>query len=183
MGARFFAGVTAVAAATFSAFPTLANEVGTLICVTSGGPAAHENAQDVTCHFTSNHRDEVYSGKIKTSGLFYAEIVSDTEEVWTVEATTPSVPQGALAGTYKGGIGRITFGAFGLGGFRVSGGYGGSYVLQHGPFDVRVGMGFKFGEIRLELQSAEPKPEPAVNLVAVGATSTLDPQSCSGCAR
>jgi hypothetical protein len=185
MEARFFAKMTAAAAAgAFCAFPASARSkwVGTLVCDVPGVIGAVKNKLRIKCSFSRiNHDNEDYSGDIETHGMVFVEAVTGTREVWSVEAPTLSVPLGALAGDYKGGVGQVTFVGLGIGGFGLHGENGGAYLLSHGPIDLKFGIGVKYGEISLTLQA--DRAEPAVNLVAMDAKATIDPKGCLSCAR
>lgn len=170
MGAQFFSSVSVVVVVgSLFASSATAQSVGRLVCQVPGGPAALRNSRRIDCNFVqdSDKKSEHYFGMIETSGPFFAEIVGDTRETWSVDAPTPSVPPGALAGVYTGGVGQITVVGFGFGGFGLRGGDGGAYSLSHGPFDLRLGMGVKYGGMTLTLHAAQP--EQAVSLAAMDA--------------
>src|ERR1700722_10696047 len=123
-------------AGTVCVFPASAQSrwVGTLVCDIPGVVGAVKNKLRIKCSFSrANQENEDYSGNIETHGIVFLEAVTGTREVWSVEAPAVSVPQGALAGEYKGGVGQVTLIGLGIGRFGLRGGNGGAYLLSHGP--------------------------------------------------
>ncbi len=131
---------------------------GTLQC--QGGPTiglAVGSESVLDCTFQRpGRRPEPYAAKISRVGVDVG-VTQRWALGWNVLTPTGRVPRGGLGGRY-GGVGSSMTIGFGAGSNAVTGGPGGSVVLQPVPTQGQTGLNFALGFQGMELQPVAPAP-------------------------